>query len=190
MFFPSFILVQIIAFFQSVWYLYDANDNTGYLIACACSFEPFSNTLFFVSADSLCCWTLLCHRPWEDLPLLFPEAQDEGHQFLPGRSVCGVDWLAHYWSFARDLWFFSLIQVRWIQKAHNRFSRLTVILFKEPTKHWNLRYSKLILYMKEAGWLERSDWNLGSVLKSPKFYILNCTLESTVFIKVAVCLKT
>lgn len=55
MFFPSFIVVQIIAFFQSVWYLYDANDNTGYLIACACSFEPFSNMfpLFFLSLQIL-----------------------------------------------------------------------------------------------------------------------------------------
>lgn len=69
--------------------------------------------------DPICCWTCLCHWAGEDLPLLFPETQDEGHQFLPWRCVCGADWLAHHWSRAGDLWLFSLVQVRAEMGAFN-----------------------------------------------------------------------
>ena len=72
-------------------------------------FNTTPPTVFTV--DPVCCWTRLCHRAGEDFPLLLSEAQDEGHQFLPWRSVCGADWLAYHWSCAGGLWLFPLVQV-------------------------------------------------------------------------------
>lgn len=63
-------------------------------------------------ADPVCGWTCLCHRAGEDVSLLLPEAQDEGHQFLPGGRVCGPDRVAHCWRCAGGLRILSLVQVR------------------------------------------------------------------------------
>lgn len=61
--------------------------------------------------DLVCRWTRLRHRAGEDFPFLLPEAQDEGHQLLPGRSVRGADWLAHHRGHPGDLRVFPPVQV-------------------------------------------------------------------------------
>lgn len=77
---------------------------------------------FFFAVDLICRWTCLCHWAGKDLPLLLPEAQDEGHQFLPRRCVGGADWLAHHRSCAGGLRLFPAVQVR---ENHSGSSRET-----------------------------------------------------------------
>lgn len=61
--------------------------------------------------DPVCLRSVLCHRPGAYLQILLPETQSKSHQFLPGGSVCGSDWLADHWGCSGGLWFLPLIQV-------------------------------------------------------------------------------
>lgn len=68
-------------------------------------------SVFAFCADSVCLRPFLRHRPWANIQILLPETQSESHHLLPGRSVCGSDRLADYWSCSGDLWVLPLIQV-------------------------------------------------------------------------------
>ena len=54
---------------------------------------------------------VLCHRAGEDVPLLLPAAQGQGHGLLPGGGSGGVDRLAHHRGGAGDLRLLPLVQV-------------------------------------------------------------------------------
>lgn len=71
----------------------------------------------FNFSDPVCGRPRVRHRPGEDVQVLLPETQNEGHQLLPGRRVRGADRMAHRRSGAGILRFFPFVQVKHLAAA-------------------------------------------------------------------------
>lgn len=109
----------------------------------------FSSSPLFIFPDPVCGGPGVRHRPGEDVQILLPEAQDEGHQLLPRGRVRSADRMAYHRRGARVLRLFPSVQVKIFMAAW--FDNLGIVtpLDERGIDAFSLTAARLYINRKE-----------------------------------------